>query len=88
MLAAGVPVFGYDAPGPHMMLGPSHLVKVGARTQLASRVAQALLSPQQALVEMRTRARTTASHFRVDAVASRVEEFYAAALERLRSDRV
>jgi len=38
MLAAGVPVFAYDAPGPPMMLPPDYLVPLGDKAEIARRV--------------------------------------------------
>lgn len=81
MLAAGLPVVAYRAPGPPMMLGPEYLVPVGDGRGLGRRVAELLGTPDR-LREARRAARRRAEEFRWEEVAARTAAAYAAALER------
>ena len=69
MLAAGVPVIAYDAPGPHCMLPPEYRVPIGAVGLMADRVSDLLIDPER-LRAARLWARDRATVFSWEQVAS------------------
>ncbi|GJG86389.1 hypothetical protein tb265_15700 [Gemmatimonadetes bacterium T265] len=77
MLAAGIPVIAYDAPGPGEMLGPEYLVPPGDALGMASRVAELLLD-RTALARARETARRTAREFSWAAIARATADTYVA----------
>jgi glycosyltransferase involved in cell wall biosynthesis len=83
MLAAGLPVVAYDAPGPPEMLLPEYLVPVGAVRELADRLGDILSDPDRLRVA-RLWARTRADEFRWEAIATRTAEAYTRRLAELR----
>jgi glycosyltransferase involved in cell wall biosynthesis len=62
MLAAGMPVIAYDAPGPPMMLPAEWLVRRGDASGLAAKLLAMLQNPA-ALIEARLAARAIAGRF-------------------------
>jgi glycosyltransferase involved in cell wall biosynthesis len=86
MLAAALPVFAYDAPGPPMMLSREHLVPRGDVGELAARVVSLLARPD-AYEHARTWARRRAAEFTWEAAAKTTSDAYAAHLARLRGSR-
>jgi glycosyltransferase involved in cell wall biosynthesis len=83
MLAAALPVFAYDAPGPPMMLGREHLVPRGEVDELAARVV-ALLEKPEAYERARTWARQRATEFTWESAARTTSEAYGKHLAVLR----
>lgn len=81
MLAAGLPVVAYRAPGPPMMLGPEFLVPKGDGRALGRRVSELLGAPDR-LRAARRGARLRAEGFRWEEIAARTAAAYLAALER------
>jgi glycosyltransferase involved in cell wall biosynthesis len=79
MLAAGLPVVGFDAPGPPEMLPPAYLVPPGDADGLALRVAE-LLADADGLRTARRWARRRAEGLRWEAVAARTAAAYLAHL--------
>jgi glycosyltransferase involved in cell wall biosynthesis len=86
MLAAGLPVIAYDAPGPPMMLGPEWLVPRGDAAALADRVVP-LLCDAARLSEARWRAwqRAREPTFSWEEIGRKTSRVYLAALSRLRT---
>lgn len=85
MLAAGLPVIAYDAPGPPMMLRPEWLVPRADAAALADRVARLLQDPAR-LSEARRRAweRAREAEFSWEEIGRKTSRAYLAALTRLR----
>lgn len=83
MLASGVPVIAYDAPGPHVMLPQDFRVAVGDVAGMAEKLV-CLLSDPGRLRSARRWARCRAEEFRWDEIAARTAEFYKNRLERAR----
>lgn len=81
MLAAGLPVVAYRAPGAPMTLGPEFLVPKGDGRALGRRVSELLAAPDR-LRAARRAARSRAQEFRWEEVAARTADAYLAALER------
>lgn len=84
MLAAGLPVIAYDAPGPPMMLPPPYLAPRGDARELSRRLA-ALLRDPAGLASARRWARNRAADFGWEEFARRTVQAYATGLEKLRS---
>lgn len=84
MLAAGLPVIAYDAPGPPMMLPAEWLVRPGDIAGMSARVERLLAGDRQAL---RGQARACAARFRWDDIARETLAVYEQALAQKR-DRV
>ncbi|HEX8910951.1 MAG TPA: glycosyltransferase family 4 protein [Humisphaera sp.] len=79
MLAAGLPVVAYDAPGPHMMLPPDLLVPPGRSDRMAQRVLQ--LSADPAGLRRRSAwARRRAGDFRWATIAAQTAAAYESAM--------
>ncbi len=78
MLAAAVPVVGYDAPGPHLMIPPADRAAVGDWRRVADRAAELLLVPRAELAAARRAARERAADFDWDDVCRRTADWYAA----------
>jgi glycosyltransferase involved in cell wall biosynthesis len=88
MLAAGVPVFAYDAPGPPEMLDADHLVAPGETRALADKVI-AFLQNRPTADHVRTLARQVATRFDWLEIARRTAALYAQHVQdrgRIRSD--
>jgi glycosyltransferase involved in cell wall biosynthesis len=83
MLAASLPVFAYDAPGPPMMLAREHLVPRGDVGELAARLV-ALLGRPQAYEDARIWARRRAGEFTWEAAAKTTSAVYGERLAILR----
>ena len=81
MLAAGVPVVAYDAPGAPELLSPEPLVPPGD-TRAMSRAVVRMLRDRELLAESRRRARRRSSEFTWDDVAARTARAYRDALRR------
>jgi glycosyltransferase involved in cell wall biosynthesis len=81
MLAAGLPVLAYDAPGPPMMLPRAHLVRPGDAVDLARRAADLLGDPAR-LRLARRQARARAEQFAWDDIVSRTADAYLGRLAR------
>jgi glycosyltransferase involved in cell wall biosynthesis len=75
MLAAGLPVVAYDAPGPPTMLPAENLVTKGDGRAIGRRAA-ALLADPAALRAARRAARSRADQFRWELIASRTADAY------------
>jgi glycosyltransferase involved in cell wall biosynthesis len=75
MLAAGLPVIAYDAPGPPMMLRPEYLVKPGDATALARKVVELLASPST-LTAARSWAKERSQQFLWSEIARRTSDVY------------
>jgi glycosyltransferase involved in cell wall biosynthesis len=80
MLAAGLPVIAYDAPGPPMMLPAEWLVPRGNSSAMAQRVLELLQIPDQ-LAAARFRARQIAERFTWESAARMTDRFYRQAVE-------
>ncbi|MBY0461085.1 MAG: glycosyltransferase, partial [Gemmataceae bacterium] len=78
MLAAGLPVVAYRAPGPPAMLPPENLMPKGDGAAVGRRAA-ALLGDPDELRAARRAARARAEQFRWDEIAARTAEVYLAA---------
>jgi glycosyltransferase involved in cell wall biosynthesis len=87
MLAAGLPVVAYDAPGPPTMLPAENLVPKGDG-RAAGRRAAALLADPIALRAARRAARARADQFRWEVIASRTADAYLSRLAEGRPDSV
>lgn len=89
MLAAGLPVIAYDAPGPPMMLRPEWLVPRGDAAALAARVVPLLRDPAR-LSEARRMAweRAREATFSWEEIGRKTSSAYLAALTRLRTVRL
>jgi glycosyltransferase involved in cell wall biosynthesis len=83
MLAAGLPVFAYDRPGPPVMLPPEYLVPAGRPRALAEKLADLLGDPDR-LARERIAAREQATPFDWDRTADETLRVYEAAHRRLR----
>jgi glycosyltransferase involved in cell wall biosynthesis len=83
MLAASLPVFAYDAPGPPMMLSAEYLVPRGDARELASRVVSLLQRPE-AHRQARIWARQRATEFAWESAAKTTSDVYAERVARLR----
>ena len=83
MLAAGLPVVAYDAPGPPEMLEPGRLVPPGDTGALAAKVL-ALLADEERLTAARMNARQTAAKFDWMDIARRTVALFAEHAERHR----
>jgi glycosyltransferase involved in cell wall biosynthesis len=81
MLAAGLPVFAYRAPGADMMLSEDFLVRVGDAKEMANRVADLLGNPDR-LAAARKCARARAGDFRWEEIAAQTAEIYQRRLAR------
>jgi glycosyltransferase involved in cell wall biosynthesis len=81
MLAAALPVFAYDVPGPADILGGEFLVPPGDVAELSRRAGD-LLADTDRLARERLRARERARAFDWDEIAVRTKRFY----ERARND--
>ena len=79
MLAAGMPVIAYDAPGPSEMLPPSCLVEPGDAVGMADKVIALLRNPL-ALQAARSWAVRRAADFTWEAAARKTDEVYRAAI--------
>ena len=86
MLAAAIPVVAYDAPGPHVMLGPGDLVPIGSPGAMADRACD-LLGDADGLHAARLRARATAAGFDWAEIAARTAATYSRLLDGGRTDR-
>jgi glycosyltransferase involved in cell wall biosynthesis len=75
MLAASLPVFAYDAPGPPMMLPAEYLVPRGAVRELASRLASLVSNPTR-LELARKWARRRAEDFTWESAARITSDVY------------
>jgi glycosyltransferase involved in cell wall biosynthesis len=84
LLAAGLPVVAYRAPGAPMMLTDELLVERGNGVELGRRIAQ-ILSDRVRLAELRGWARRRAGDFRWREVAAATARAYEARLEDLRA---
>lgn len=83
MLAAGVPVIAYDAPGPHVMLPQEFRVGVGDVPGMAEKLIGLLSNPGR-LRSARRWARSRAEEFRWDEIAARTADTYKHRLGRAR----
>lgn len=83
MLAAGLPVVAYDAPGPSMMLGSRLLVSIGDWNDMARRIVELLREPET-LAGAREAARRRSRDFRWSEIAQRTAMRYVQATRRLR----
>lgn len=83
MLAAGLPVVAYDAPGPPMMLPPEYLVRPGDAAGMAAKVCQLLADPDR-LATARAWAARRAADFCWDRIARETAERYELELHNLR----
>jgi glycosyltransferase involved in cell wall biosynthesis len=81
MLASGLPVVAYDAPGPGMMLSSEWLVRAGDVDAMASRVLM-LLNDRERLMSERMKAKEVATRFRWKEIAQKTIDAYARAIER------
>lgn len=87
MLAAGLPVCAYDAPGPPEMLSRELLAPPGQTKELAAKIV-AFLTNSAALDEARIAARKTAARFEwLDIARQTVASYAAHAEQRQRSSR-
>jgi glycosyltransferase involved in cell wall biosynthesis len=84
MLAAGVPVVAYDAPGPPEMLPPDRLVPPGDVEQMARKVVE-LLRDRVRLEQARRDARLAAKRFDWLDIARRTVDEYERRLDLHRS---
>jgi len=75
MMAAGLPVIAYAAPGPPMMLPPRYLVGIGDAVAMGDKVV-ALLRDQAALGEAGTWAKERSKAFLWRDIAQRTGEAY------------
>ena len=82
MLAAGLPVIAYDAPGPPMMLPQEYLVPVGDGTKMANKVVE-LLQDHDRLLASRVWARERAKDFSWEDIAQKTSKIYAEKWEQL-----
>ena len=82
MLAAGLPVFAYDAPGPPDMLSGDYLVKPGDVTTMANRLIE-LHRDSQKLANARRAARARASEFTWEGCARQMLAAYQSGREVL-----
>jgi glycosyltransferase involved in cell wall biosynthesis len=80
MLAAGLPVVAYDAPGPPEMLGREWLVPAGAADQMAAKVIR-ILSDLESLRVARAQAQNGSRKFNWPDVARQTLEVYLRHLE-------
>lgn len=83
MLAAGIPVVAYDAPGPPEMLGPDDLVSPGNWEAMALRVLY-WLTHRDALQQARTAARNRSLDFDWTWIAKKTANTYAEAIDARR----
>jgi glycosyltransferase involved in cell wall biosynthesis len=81
MLAAGLPVVAYDAPGPCDILPTEWLVPKGDRISLANSIVSLLNEPQRSKLE--GRARSIAGQFLWTEIAGRTYDIYRRALHGL-----
>lgn len=84
MLAASMPVFAYDSPGPTMMLPAEWLVPRGNARALSAKVIERLRAPEL-LQRERLAARERSQAFTWQGAARRTVDAYTRALEALRS---
>jgi glycosyltransferase involved in cell wall biosynthesis len=84
MLAASLPVFAYDAPGPTIMLPREFLVPRGATREMASKVV-ALLGDRERLDAARVWARKRAHDFTLERTARATSEIYAERAQKMRA---
>jgi glycosyltransferase involved in cell wall biosynthesis len=82
MLAAGLPVFAYDAPGPPDMLSGHYLVKPGDVETMANRLIELHQDPQR-LTDARHAARARASEFTWEGCARQMLAAYQAGRDSL-----
>jgi glycosyltransferase involved in cell wall biosynthesis len=83
MLAASLPVFAYDAPGPPMMLCGEYLAPRGHARELARRAVSLLRRPE-ALRQAQLWARRRAAEFTWESAARTTSDVYAQRVARLR----
>jgi glycosyltransferase involved in cell wall biosynthesis len=84
MLAAGLPVVAYDAPGPPMMLPSTYLVRPGDTTALSTKVV-GLLSNRAELSAAREWAKQRAHVFSWPAIAGQTSDFYRERWQKLQT---
>jgi glycosyltransferase involved in cell wall biosynthesis len=75
-LAAGLPVFAYDVPGPCDSLPPEWLVPAGRRSLLAHRVSEFLQQSTDRKQEARQTALQRAQRYSLDQLADRWDQLY------------
>jgi glycosyltransferase involved in cell wall biosynthesis len=81
MLAAGLPVIAYDAPGPPEMVPSDWLVPPGDTAAMGKKVVDLLQSPESRS-EAGHEARSRAAQFRWDEIAERTAAAYQEAVDR------
>ena len=85
MLAAGLPVVAYDAPGPPEMLPSKWLVESGNVEEMSSRIAN-LLTTTEEQGKVREEAQSRAGEFVWTEIAERTVDEYEKALRTLKKD--